>query len=67
VGTLSVWSRCIQGWRGFRSLAECVSGTLCAQAVSMEVVHIFFEMVGVCLDCSMTSCVDPEETLCIEF
>ena len=46
--------------------AECVSGTSCTQAVSIEVAHIVFEMVGVCRDCSVALCADPEETHCIE-
>jgi len=46
--------------------AECVSGTSCTQAVSIEVALIVFEMVGVCRDCSVALCADPEETHCIE-
>jgi len=45
---------------------ECVNGTSCTQAVSVEVVHIVFERVGVRRDCSVDLCADPEETHCIE-
>ena len=45
---------------------ECVGGTSCTQAVSVEVVHIVFEMVGVHRDCSVVLCADPEEARCIE-
>ena len=45
---------------------ECVSGTSCTQAVSVEVAHIVFEMVGVRWDCFVALCADPEEAHCIE-
>ena len=45
---------------------ECVSGTSCSQAVSVEVAHIVFIMVGVRRDCSVALCADPEEAHCIE-
>ena len=49
---------------GFAS--ECVVGTSCTQAVSIEVAHVVFEMVGVCRDCSVALCADPEEVHWIE-
>ena len=75
MGTLGVWSRYIQGWCGVRNrvisadekvLFSGVSGTSCSQAVSVEVVHIVFEMVGVRRDCSVALCANPEEAHCIE-
>ena len=51
---------------GLGFAAECVSGTSCPQAVSVEVVHIVFEMVGVRRDCSVALCAEPEEAHCIK-
>ena len=45
---------------------ECVGGTSCTQAVSIEVAHVVFEMLSVCLDCSVALCADLEEAHCIE-
>jgi len=46
--------------------AECVSGTSCTQAVSVEVAHIVFEIVVVRRDCSVALCAEPGEAHCIE-
>jgi len=51
---------------GMRFAAECVSGTSCTQAVSAEVEHIVFEIIGVRWDCSVALCAEPEEAHCIE-
>ena len=45
---------------------ECISGTSCTHAVSVEVAHIVFEMVGVRWDCSVALCAEPEKAHCIE-
>jgi len=45
---------------------KCVSRTSCTQAVSVEVAHIVFEMVGVRWDCSVALYADPEEAHYIE-
>jgi len=52
---------------GVAFAAECVSGTSCTQAVSIGAAHVVFKMVGVCRDCSMALCVDPEKAHCIEY
>jgi len=51
---------------GVGFVVECVNGTLCTQEVSIEVAHMFFEIVGVCWDCSVALRADPEEAHCIE-
>jgi len=52
---------------GVAFAAECVSGTSCTQAVSIGAAHVVFKMVGVCRDCSVALCVDPEKAHCIEY
>jgi len=47
---------------GMGFAAECLSGTSCTQAVSIEVAIIVFEMGSVCRDCSVAL----EEARCIE-
>jgi len=51
---------------GVSFASEYVDGTSCTQAVSVEVAHIVFEMVGVRGDCSVTLCAESEEDHCIE-